>query len=295
MYMMRTELLRSDIQNGETFYTLVLEQEDYSEVYPSMMRYILSIREGTELRAQFRTNSYEYAPLSDLNTEQIARSRAQNWEDRIRSDPQMFLARHPLSRPRVFPYSATDVVVLQGSPRGEGNSSILAGWTAELAEKMGKTAQVLFPHDLDIHHCIGCYQCYNTGYCVFDDDMGTIIASLDHAELVVLCTPVYTMTVPAGLKLLMDRCQAYHAKRLLSGDTRTRKGLLISLAGRKGMDNFSCMQSTVHSFMRNLGIHPSDDVLVDGMDTIQDIRKVPGIRERLEVALTESLNTGRSA
>jgi multimeric flavodoxin WrbA len=291
MYMRRTELLRTEIPAGGTSYTLLLEQEDYTDVYPGMARYVLSVLEGTEIRALFRTNTYEYAPLSDLNTEQIARSRARNWEERIRSDPSAFLARHPFPRPRVFPYTATDVVVVQGSPRGEGNSSILAGWTVELAEEMGKTAQVHFPHDLDIHHCIGCYQCYNTGYCVFDDDMGMIIASLNDASLVVLATPVYTMTVPAGLKLLMDRCQAYHAKRLLSSDNRTRNGLLLSVAGRRGMDNFFCLQDTVHAFMRNLGIKPSGDVLVDGMDWIQDIRKVPEVREQVRQVVAECLKS----
>jgi multimeric flavodoxin WrbA len=257
-----------------------------------MYRYVLAVLEGTQTRALFRTNSYEYAPLSGLDTEQIARSRARDWEDQIQSDPSMFLARHPLPRPRVFQYTSTDVVVLQGSPRGEGNSSILAGWTAESAEELGRTAQVLFPHDLDIHHCIGCYQCYNTGYCIFDDDMGMIIATLNDSALVVVCTPVYTMTVPAGLKLLMDRCQAYHANRLLSGDTRTRKGLLLSVAGRNGPENFSCLQSTVHAFMRNLGMHPWGDILVDGMDVIQDIRTVPNIREQVREAVTECLKSG---
>ncbi len=291
MYMKPLELLRSDIDSGQSRYALTLEKEDYAEVYPGMARYVLSVREGTELRAVFRTNTYEYAPLSDLSTEEIARSRARDWEDRIRSDPPTFFARHPLPRPRVFPYSATDVVILQGSPRGEGNSSILAGWTAEIAEEMGKTAQVLFPHDLDIHHCIGCYQCYNSGYCVFDDDMGMVIAAMNSASLVVISTPVYTMTVPAGLKQLMDRCQAYHAKRLLDSDTRSRKGLLFSIAGRSGMDNFSCLQGTVHAFMRNLGIRPAGDLFMDGMDRIQDIRKIPGMRKRLYDALAEHLGS----
>jgi multimeric flavodoxin WrbA len=108
---------------------------------------------------------------------------------------------------------------------------------------------------------------------------------------VVLCTPVYTMTVPAGLKLLMDRCQAYHAKRLLTGDTGSRNGLLLSVAGRRGMDNFTGVQSTVHAFMRNLGIHPVEDVLVDGLDTIQDIRKVLGVREKVRDAVAKSLSS----
>jgi multimeric flavodoxin WrbA len=287
--MIRTEILRSEIPAGDRTLTLLLEKEDYGEVYPGMARYVLSVLEGTELRSVFRTNTYEYTPLSTLGAEQVARSRAQDWESHLRANPERFLATHPLPRPLVFPYSSTDVVVLQGSPRGEGNSSILAAWTVRGVEEKGKTAQVLFPHDLDIHHCIGCYQCYNNGFCIFDDDMGMIIAALNDARLVVICTPVYTMTVPAGLKLLMDRCQAFHAKRLLSGDTRRRKGLLFAVAGRTGMDNFFCLQSTVQAYMRNLGIHPSGEVLVDRMDSFQDIRTVPGVEEQVRDAVTKAL------
>ncbi|MDD1679019.1 MAG: flavodoxin family protein [Methanomicrobiales archaeon] len=289
MYMMPTELLRTEIPAIDTAYTLLLEKEDYSDVYPGMVRYVLSVLEGTVLRAVFRTNTYEYAPLSTLHAERIARARAEAWQESLRNDPQQFLVTHPLPRPRVFRYSSTDVVVLQGSPRGEGNSSILAEWTVKCAQDKGKTAQVLFPHDLDIHHCIGCYQCYNTGYCIYDDDMGMVISSLHDATLVVLCTPVYTMTVPAGLKLLMDRCQAYHAKRLLSQDTSTRRGLLFSVAGRTGLDNFSCLEATVHAYMRNLGIRPSGEVLVDGMDRVQDVRTIPSLREKVRDTIDKSL------
>ena len=69
----------------------------------------------------------------------------------------------------------TDLVIIQGSPRPDGNCGILTGWAADAAQEAGRTAQVIYPHDLDIHCCIGCYQCYNTGTCVFDDDMGSII------------------------------------------------------------------------------------------------------------------------
>ncbi|MDD1675873.1 MAG: flavodoxin family protein, partial [Methanomicrobiales archaeon] len=201
-----------------------------------------------------------------------------------------FFSSHPLPPPRVAHYTATDVVVIQGSPRGEGNSSIFAGWAADAARNTEKSSQVLYPNDMDIHHCIGCYQCYNTGYCIYDDDMGTIIAALNDASLVVVCSPVYTMTVPSGLKALIDRCQAYHAQRLLASDESTRKGLLLSVAGRKGMSNFSCLQGTIHAYMRNLGMKPEEDILIDGMDEVRDVRNVAGVKERVEAAVTGAIS-----
>jgi hypothetical protein len=120
MYMMPTELLRKELPGGKSPLTLLLVREEYTDVYPGMARYLLSVTEGPELRAQFRTNTYEYTPSSTLNAEGIARSRAQTWEDEIRSDPLTFLARHPLPRPRVVPYASTDVVGGAGKPTGRG-------------------------------------------------------------------------------------------------------------------------------------------------------------------------------
>jgi hypothetical protein len=39
-------------------------------------------------------------------------------------------------------------------------------------------------------------------------------------------------------------------------------------------------------------MHPWGDILVDGMDVIQDIRTVPNIREQVREAVTECLKSG---
>jgi multimeric flavodoxin WrbA len=284
-----TELLRRDIPDNDKIYTLSLVKEEYPDIYPKMARFILSVARGNTVFALFQTNSYEYAPLSSLNADTVVLQRVGEWERALRADPQGFLASHPLPSSHITSSSTTDVVVIQGSPRGEGNTSILASWAVEAVKKKKRTVQVLYPHDMDIHPCIGCYQCYNTGSCIYEDDMSMIIDAFNAAHLLVLCSPVYTMTVPAGLKALIDRCQSYHARRLLTADQSRRKGLLLAVAGRKGLSNFSCLQSTIYTFMRNLGIRPCTEVLVDGLDEIQDIRKIPDIQEKVESALLTCL------
>jgi multimeric flavodoxin WrbA len=134
---------------------------------------------------------------------------------------------------------------------------------------------------MDIHHCIGCYQCYNSGSCIFQDEMGSIIDAIRGTSLLVICSPVYTNTVPGGLKLLIDRCQAYHAERTLSGGRTGQRGLIFSVAGRKGEENFTCTTRVISAFLRNLGITPGGEILIDWLDEVRDIRTIQGLEKKV--------------
>jgi len=288
----REELRNYPIPSAEGEFTLLLEREDFSDVYPGMARFTVSVSLKGAVIARFRTNTYEYAPNVSLTAEAAAHRKADAWEQTIRTDPKKFILSHQILPTREAPHvPETDVVIFQGSPRAHGNCAILAGWVEDAAEKAKKTVQIIYPYDRDIHHCIGCYQCYNTGSCVFHDDMPGILTALRKAKLVVVCTPVYTNSVPGVLKTLFDRCQAYHAERSLSGgDHRHPRGLLLSVAGRKGPENFTCVTGVTGPFMRNIGIVPSGEILLDAMDTFHDVRKVPDAEERVKTAVRQLLS-----
>ena len=278
----RKQMKRVPVKGKEAEYLITLDREDFSAIYPGMKRYVISVLEGDRLRAVFRTNTFEYSPMSPLAAETAAQERAAEWEQGLSEDPSAIFRNFPATYDRRPPGPVTDLVIIQGSPRPDGNCGILTVWAAEAAEEAGRTAQVIYPHDLDIHCCIGCYQCYNTGTCVFDDDMRDIIDALRGARLLVVCSPVYTNTVPAGLKLVIDRMQAYHAERTLSGGRRDQKGILFSVAGRKGHDNFTCITNVIVPFFRNLGIEPAGQVLIDSVDAVKDIRLLPGRKEEVK-------------
>jgi multimeric flavodoxin WrbA len=284
------ELLKSvPVKSGGKEYLLTLDREDFSALYPRMVRYVLAVREGDNLRAIFRTNTFEYSPLNPLAAETAVREKAGEWEQELKRDPSGIFRNYPAENARKLIKPAADLVIIQGSPRPDGNCSIIAGWTAEAAKEAGLTGQVIYPHDLDIHCCIGCYQCYNTGTCVFDDDMRSIIDAVRDARLLVVCSPVYTNTVPAGLKLVIDRMQAYHAERTLSGGRSGQKGILFSVAGRKGGDNFTCITKVIVPFFRNLGIEPAGQVLIDSMDSVKDIRSLSGRENEVKRLVSASL------
>ena len=284
------ELVRSvEIDAGKVWYTLNLYHEDFSALYPGMIRYTVIVMAGEQMIAIFRTNSFEYSPLVPIAAENVSMQIADEWEREIRNNPTDFIKNHRQVLPEPPIVTTSDLVVIQGSPRGDGNCSILARWAVDAAHELGRTARVIYPHDMDIRCCIGCYQCYNSGSCVFDDDMGSIIGAIKGASLLVVCSPVYTNTVPGGLKLVIDRCQAYHAERVLSGGRTGQKGLLFSVAGRKGEENFTCIARVISAFLRNLGIEPVGEILVDLVDAIRDIRTIPGMEQNVKKTVKQHL------
>ncbi|MGA2914078.1 MAG: flavodoxin family protein [Methanoregula sp.] len=294
-----TELVRRvEISSGKEQYILTLNSEDFSALFPGMIRYTLTVTEGGQTISVFRTNSFEYSPLVPLAAEDVAKRTANEWEQEIRNNPMEFNLNRRQEYPKRPASPPVDLVVIQGSPRANGNCSILAGWAVDAAYELGRHAQVIYPHDMNIRCCIGCYQCYNTGSCVFDDDMSGIIDAIRSTSLLVVCSPVYTNTVPGGLKLVIDRCQAYHAERALSGGITGQRGLIFSVAGRKGDENFTCVTRVIAAFLRNLDIIPAGEILIDHVDAVRDIRTIPGleqnVREKVKQYLVIRKNQGKS-
>jgi multimeric flavodoxin WrbA len=265
-------------------YSIELVREDLSEVYPGMARFTLCLRCGEHVGGIFRTNTYEYSPTDPLDADGAARKRMDEWVQRITINPTEFAAESGVSD-RPGTKKTVDAVILQGSPRADGNCAILAEWAAKAVRDIDRTARVYFVHDLEIKACIACYQCYNTGRCIYRDDMGDLIDTISSAEMLIVCSPVYTNTVPAGLKLVMDRFQAHHAAHTLGFAGSNPKGILLAVAGRRGFGNFRCLTSVVHAFMRNAGISPSEDILTDGMDEARDVRTIPGLEDRVRSAV----------
>ncbi len=276
-------LHRREIATGDRTFTLTLGEEDLSGLYPGMTRYTVAVVSGDREVARFRTNTYEYAPSVPLEAGKVAAATAAEWERELANDPAAFIASHRESPRTSHLLPAVDIVVVQGSPRAGGNCTTLSLWATEAARDLGKTVRLIFPDELEIRPCIGCYQCYNTGSCTFTDDMEQVIRDLSAAKLLVICSPVYTETVPGQLKILIDRCQAFHAAESFDETARKGrlKGIVIATAGRKGMTNLDCTRRVLRSFMRNLGIEPAGEILIDALDERKDVSTMPGMREKV--------------
>jgi multimeric flavodoxin WrbA len=101
------------------------------------------------------------------------------------------------------------VLVLSGSARKNGNSSILCDQFISGAEEAGHESEKVYVSDKVINYCIGCSVCKgNGGKCVRQDDMSEIIEKMKLADVIVLATPVYFYSMDAQMKVLIDRTYA---------------------------------------------------------------------------------------
>jgi multimeric flavodoxin WrbA len=102
------------------------------------------------------------------------------------------------------------IVILLGSPRKKGNSSILADQVSKGARKAGAEVETFYIHKMNVQFCRGCSTCREktSRNCVIKDDMQLLYPKLRKADAVVFASPVYWAHVSAQMKVVMDRCFA---------------------------------------------------------------------------------------
>ena len=105
-----------------------------------------------------------------------------------------------------------NILILKGSPRERGNSSVLAEQVAAGARAAGAEVESIYLHGLDIRPCDACDLCaHQETRCVIEDDMQALYPKIESADAIVLATPVYWFTISAQMKLCIDRWYGFQS------------------------------------------------------------------------------------
>ncbi|MBP5561529.1 MAG: flavodoxin family protein [Muribaculaceae bacterium] len=100
------------------------------------------------------------------------------------------------------------VLLINGSPRREGNTYLALSEVAKTLEKNGIEAEIVHIGMKPVRGCIACNQCQERqlGRCVFDDDIcNGVAAKLAAADALVVGSPVYYGQPNGSLLSLMQR------------------------------------------------------------------------------------------
>lgn len=99
-----------------------------------------------------------------------------------------------------------EIVVITGSAHKTGTSAILADEYIRGAKEAGHEVFRFDAAFKNIHPCIGCNKCQETGNgCVFKDDMQELNPKLLSADIVTLISPIYYFDMNAQTKTVIDR------------------------------------------------------------------------------------------
>ncbi|MBR3949289.1 MAG: flavodoxin family protein [Oscillospiraceae bacterium] len=122
------------------------------------------------------------------------------------------------------------VLILNGSPKANGNTAFALSQMASVFEEHGVETETVQIGSQLIRGCTGCGSCYKTGKCVFDDAVNAVAAKLDSYDGIVVGSPVYYASPNGTLISFLDRL-FYSTGHI---DKRMKVGASVVCARRGG-------------------------------------------------------------
>ena len=97
------------------------------------------------------------------------------------------------------------VLLLNGSPRVGGNTSVALDEMKKEFEKQSVEAEIVCVGNKAVRGCIACGRCAELGKCVFDDVVNELAPKFEEADGLVVASPVYYASANATLIAVLDR------------------------------------------------------------------------------------------
>ena len=121
------------------------------------------------------------------------------------------------------------VLILNGSPRKDGNTTVAIREMEEVFQKSGVAVETVQIGNMDIRGCIACGSCAQRGKCVFDDAVNELAPKFEEADGLVAASPVYYASANATLIACLDRL--FYSTKF---DKRMKVGASVVCARRGG-------------------------------------------------------------
>lgn len=177
----------------------------------------------------------------------------------------------------------SNVLILVGSPRSEGNTMLLAQSVARGASQH-HLVDILSVADLSVGPCRACNACFSNSdnHCVQLDDMPSLYQRLMAVDVLVLASPVYFYGISAQLKAIVDRLHNPIRDRFT-----VKKCALVLVGGSSRPQIFDSSLLRFQQLVAHFNLSDAGHLLVGGMRNAGDVRDTHFISEAY--ALGQSL------
>jgi multimeric flavodoxin WrbA len=141
------------------------------------------------------------------------------------------------------------IVFVQGSPRPNGNTRVVAAAAMAAAREQGAEVVEIDAVRLEFKKpgCTGCQKCQQSEsfVCTLGDQVAEVVATLPRYDVIVLATPIYWWSYTAQIKIFVDRM--YSLSKFTEGGTiRTQLGgktlALMATGGGPLEDNLKLLE-----------------------------------------------------
>jgi multimeric flavodoxin WrbA len=127
------------------------------------------------------------------------------------------------------------VIVINGSPKANGNTAVILKIMCEELEQQGIDTKIVHVGDKLIHGCKACGYCSNPkndGCVIKDDIVNETVREMSEADGIILGSPTYYANIPGTMKSFLDRV-FYSSK----GCFKYKVGTAITTVRRAGGDD----------------------------------------------------------
>jgi len=166
-----------------------------------------------------------------------------------------------------------NILVLNGSPRADGNTAAMVKAFVEGASENGHAVTVVDVCKKKIAGCLACEYCHTKGggKCVQQDDMQDIYTILEEAEMIVLASPIYYHSFTGQLQCAINRIYALDKPKNLK-----RAALILS----SGSDHVYCgaiyeYQNSFLNYLKleNMGIYSAYSKQNKSAEKLDELRE----------------------
>ena len=168
-----------------------------------------------------------------------------------------------------------NILVLNGSPRKNGNTAKMIEAFVRGAQENGNSVTVMDVCRMNIRGCLACEHCHvkEKGKCIQSDDMQKIYTLLDSSQMLVLASPIYYHNMTGQLKCAIDRFYVTSDEKKLGSISKVR--MLLSSGDKYMYDG--AMFSYRGDFLDYLGL---EDMGV--FTSYGDVEKDPDLLRKIE-------------
>ena len=176
------------------------------------------------------------------------------------------------------------IIVLNGSPRPDGNTAELIKAFTEGAEQSGNTVTTFFLDGMNIHGCKGCYGggANPESPCVQKDDMEKIYGPYREADVVVIASPLYYWTLSGQTRVAFDRLFAV-AECNPSHQNPAKDCVLLMAAAGNGFED---VLQYYNALMKHVSWNSLGTVLAGGLSKVGDAKGCPALEEARNLGLS---------
>ncbi|MBN2734662.1 MAG: flavodoxin family protein [Methanomicrobiaceae archaeon] len=184
------------------------------------------------------------------------------------------------------------VMGISASPKVHGNTEKLLDSFLKGAESAGAETEKVKLKDLKYRSCQGCNRCHLSGVCVLNDDLTPLLEKImTDVDILVLASPIYSMTITAEMKAFIDRTQYLWARKFVKKNLvftkehmKNHKGIFISTAGQEMKTVFEAAYPVIKAFFNDSGFEYFTNITAEGMDRYSGIERRPDILKEAEDA-----------